>query len=216
MKSSLLMFEQRPRLLEPLDDLVGPLLRRHAVGLGRSLHLEPVLVGAGEEERVVAEQPMPARDGVGRHGRVGVPDVGRVVDVVDGCRQVDATHGRHLRGARFRDRSVPRSGCRSRCLLEQRARAGCPGPNNRDPDSASLRASAAAPGGHPHEGGDGDGVLGHERQGYKALTSRSTGVSGSSWSSGRPAPAAPAAYGWPRSRRARFSSWRRRVVANSS
>ena len=33
---------------------------REPVGLGRALHLEAVLVGAGEEEDVVAEQAVPA------------------------------------------------------------------------------------------------------------------------------------------------------------
>jgi hypothetical protein len=42
-----------------------------------------VLVGAGEEEGVVAEQAVAARDDVGDDGGVGVADVGARVDVVD-------------------------------------------------------------------------------------------------------------------------------------
>ena len=82
--------EQLPRVPEALDGLVGPLPRRDAVGLGRPLDLQAVLVGAGEEEDVVAEEPVPAGHRVGRHRRVGVPDVGRVVHVVDRRRQVEA------------------------------------------------------------------------------------------------------------------------------
>ena len=68
--------EQLPGLAEPLAGAVGVLPGRDAVGLGRPLHLEAVLVGAGEEEDVVAEQAVPAGQGVGGDRRVGVADVG--------------------------------------------------------------------------------------------------------------------------------------------
>ena len=75
--------EQLPGLAEAGAGAVGLLLGGDAVGLGRALHLEAVLVGAGEEEDVVAEQAVPAGEGVGGDRRVGVPDVGHVVHVVD-------------------------------------------------------------------------------------------------------------------------------------
>ena len=67
--------EQRPGLPEPLAGLVGLLERGEAVGLRRPLNLQPMFVGAGEEERLVAEQPMPASQRVGGERRVGVADV---------------------------------------------------------------------------------------------------------------------------------------------
>jgi hypothetical protein len=42
-----------------------------------------VLVGAGEEEGVVAQQAVASRDDIGGDGGVGVADVGARVDVVD-------------------------------------------------------------------------------------------------------------------------------------
>ena len=48
------MSSSAPGVAVALDGAIGPLLRGHAVGLGGLLHLEPVLVGAGEEEDVLA------------------------------------------------------------------------------------------------------------------------------------------------------------------
>ena len=75
--------EAVPRLAEERAVAVRPLERGDVVRLGGALDLEPVLVGAGEEHDVVAPQPSPAGEHVGRDRRVRVPDVGRVVHVVD-------------------------------------------------------------------------------------------------------------------------------------
>ena len=83
MKSSLEMSSSSQALSEPGAVTVGLLLGGEPVGLGRALHLEPVLVGPGQEEDVVAQQAVPAGQGVGRDRRVGVADVRCVVDVVD-------------------------------------------------------------------------------------------------------------------------------------
>jgi hypothetical protein len=71
------------RFGECLRDLVGELLWRDAGGGGAALDLLAVLVGAGEEEGVVAEQAVAAGDDVGDDGGVGVADVRARVDVVD-------------------------------------------------------------------------------------------------------------------------------------
>ena len=73
-----------------LDDLVGVLLRREALLLGDARDLGGVLVGAREEERLVAALLVMAHQNVRRDGRVRMTDVRRRVDVVDGCRQVEA------------------------------------------------------------------------------------------------------------------------------
>ena len=75
-----------------LDDLVGVLLRREALLLGDARDLGGVLVGAREEERLVAALLVMAHQDVRRDGRVRMTDVRRRVDVVDGCRQVEAHH----------------------------------------------------------------------------------------------------------------------------
>ena len=72
-----------PEVAEAGGDLVGELLRGDAGGGGGALDLLAVLVGAGEEEGVVAEQAVAAGDDVGRDGGVGVADVRARVDVVD-------------------------------------------------------------------------------------------------------------------------------------
>ena len=60
-----------------------------------SVDLLAVLVGPGEEADVVAADPLVARHRVRHDGRVDVPDVGQVVDVVDRRRDVEgvARHG---------------------------------------------------------------------------------------------------------------------------
>ncbi len=75
---------------------VDPLLRRHALLLGRPLELQAVLVGAGEVEDLLTAQPVEPGDEVGGHGVVRVPDVGHVVRVVDRGGDVEdvAAHGR--------------------------------------------------------------------------------------------------------------------------
>ena len=72
-----------PEVAEGLRDLVGELLRGDAGGDGGALDLLPVLVGAGEEEDVLAEEAVAAGEDVGDDGGVGVADVGACVDVVD-------------------------------------------------------------------------------------------------------------------------------------
>ncbi len=85
-----------PRLAEQRAVGVGPLRRGDAPRLGGTLHLEAVLVGAGEEDHVVAPEPAPAGQHVGRDRGVRVPDVGRVVHVVDGRGDVEGLgHRRH-------------------------------------------------------------------------------------------------------------------------
>jgi hypothetical protein len=78
-----------PERLELGGDLVGELLRRDAGGSGGALDLLAVLVSAGEEEGVVAEQAVAAADDVGGDGGVSVADVRARVDVVNGGREVE-------------------------------------------------------------------------------------------------------------------------------
>jgi hypothetical protein len=81
--------EAVPRGAELGADAVDPLRGLDTLRLGCPLDLEPVLVGAGEEDDVVAPEAPPPREHVGRHGRVRVPDVGRRVHVVDGRGDVE-------------------------------------------------------------------------------------------------------------------------------
>lgn len=69
---------------ELLRHLVAELLGRPAGLLGRRLDLLPVLVRPREEHHVSPVQTHEARDYVAGKGRVGVPYVRLVVDVVDG------------------------------------------------------------------------------------------------------------------------------------
>ncbi len=81
-----------PGVAEVLGGLVDELLGRDPAGLGRPLHLQPVLVGAGQVEDVVAPEPPPPGEHVAGHRRVGVTDVRNVVHVIDGGGDVEAAH----------------------------------------------------------------------------------------------------------------------------
>jgi hypothetical protein len=54
----------------------------------RALDLLAVLVGSGEEERVISQQPVAACEDVGHDGGVRVADVRAGVDVVDRCGEI--------------------------------------------------------------------------------------------------------------------------------
>ena len=87
-------------LLEPLGVLVGQLARGDALSLRRQRHRLAVLVGAREEEDLLAALAHVAGQHVGGDGRVDVPQVGLAVHVVDrggyvvGHATTDPTSGR--------------------------------------------------------------------------------------------------------------------------
>ena len=62
---------------------------RQLLGFGGLLHLQAVLVGAGEEEHVLAVEPLEARDRVGGDRLVGVADVRHAVGIGDRGRDVE-------------------------------------------------------------------------------------------------------------------------------
>jgi hypothetical protein len=79
---------------------VGQGLGGEPFGRRRLLHLEAMLVGAGEKEYVLAVEPLEARDDVGRQRRVGVADVGGAVGIEDRRGNVEfllPAHGRRFR-----------------------------------------------------------------------------------------------------------------------
>ena len=84
-----------PEVAELGADPVGEGLGRLVVLPGRLGDLVAVLVGARHEEDVVARHAVEAGHDVAHDRRVGMPDVGRGVDVVDGCRDVKDLLGVH-------------------------------------------------------------------------------------------------------------------------
>jgi hypothetical protein len=54
------------------------------------LHLLPVLIQTGQEIRVLAHAPARARNHIGDYFLIGVAQVRRTVDVINGCRQIKA------------------------------------------------------------------------------------------------------------------------------
>ena len=73
---------------------VGEALRRQPLARRGLLHLQPVLVHAGDEQRVAAVEPHEALDRVGGDALVGVADVGRAVGVGNGGGDVEGlAHG---------------------------------------------------------------------------------------------------------------------------
>ena len=81
--------QRRGHLAEALGVAVGERARRQALLGRRLLHLQPVLVGAGEEEDVLAVEPLEARDGIGGDRLVGVADVRLAVGIGDGRGDVE-------------------------------------------------------------------------------------------------------------------------------
>ena len=63
-----------------------------ALLLRRLLDLLPVLVGAGKKIDVIAANPLITGHDIGRDSRIGMADVGYVVDVVYRCRDVVVLH----------------------------------------------------------------------------------------------------------------------------
>ena len=85
--------ESVPGVAEMRRRLVDQFLGRDAPRFRGALHLQAVLVGAGQEEDLVAPEPAPTGEHVAGHRRVGVADVGDVVHVVNRSGDVEAGHG---------------------------------------------------------------------------------------------------------------------------
>ena len=94
--------EPLPERVVALDHLIGQSDGGHPPPGRGALDLLPVLIGSGEKVNVVPKHPVEARQNVGHHGRVGVADVGNVVDVVDGSRDVELAHERWTASAATR------------------------------------------------------------------------------------------------------------------
>jgi hypothetical protein len=80
--------EGPPQVLGAADDRVGQGLGGQTPLGRRLLDLLAVFVGPGQEEDVLPGQLLEPGQGVGDDRRVGVPDVGHVVDVVDRRRDI--------------------------------------------------------------------------------------------------------------------------------
>ena len=77
--------------------LVHVFLRVDTALGGGALHLLSVFVGTGQEERLVAENLVEAGEDVREDGRVGVPDMRGVVNVIDRGSDVKIFHARKFR-----------------------------------------------------------------------------------------------------------------------
>ena len=82
--------ESFPGVGEQRSDRVGKGLWSHSCRVGGLLDLEAVFVGSGQVVDVVAQQAMPAAQGVADDRGVRMPEVRLGVDVVDGRRRVEA------------------------------------------------------------------------------------------------------------------------------
>ncbi len=78
-----------PEVAELGRNLIGVLLRSFAGGLRGAFDLLAVLIGAREEERVGAQQPLPPRNRIAGDRGVGVADVRPGVHVVNRSRNVE-------------------------------------------------------------------------------------------------------------------------------
>ena len=55
-----------------------------------------MFVGAGDKHRLITQQTVPSGDGIGGNGRVGVPDVRGIIDIVDRGGDVKPAHKARL------------------------------------------------------------------------------------------------------------------------
>ena len=69
------------------------------LGERRLLHLQTVLVGAGEEEHILVVEAFKARDGIRGERRIGMADVWRAVRIEDRRRDVELLFPAHMAGS---------------------------------------------------------------------------------------------------------------------
>ena len=157
MKKSLDALMRGSRSRKRCGVAVGELLRRDALALGDLRDRLAVLVGAGEEEHVLAALAVMAGEDVGADRRVRVAEVRRRVHVVDGRRDVEGHGGRQRlaaampppRATRRRSRRPfePGADCRARTAVAVRgaARRGGAGAPRRSPTRPRRQSSSARP-----------------------------------------------------------------------
>ena len=80
--------------LELGRDAVDERLRRQALARRGLLHLQAMLVHAGDEQRLAPVEPHEALDRVGRDALIGVADMRRAIGVGDRGGDVEAAHER--------------------------------------------------------------------------------------------------------------------------
>lgn len=76
-------------LLKANHRFIHMLLRADPAGLGCLLDFLAVLVGAGQEVDRLLKQPVVARQDIRQYGRVRMPDMGLIVDVINWRRDVE-------------------------------------------------------------------------------------------------------------------------------
>jgi hypothetical protein len=103
--------DARQQVEEALRVAVGELPRRYPLLLRDACDRLAVLVGAGEEEHLLAALAVVAGEDVRADGRVRMPEVRRRVHVVDGRRDVEGHRGRR-RLAAGGSRPLPERGRR--------------------------------------------------------------------------------------------------------
>jgi len=81
-----------PRIGEQRRDLVDKLLRRNAFGVGKLLNLQTVFVGARQQVHIIATKFVPSTNRISDNRRIGVPEVGFGVDIVNRCRRRELFH----------------------------------------------------------------------------------------------------------------------------
>ena len=81
---------------EPAGVAGGELGNGKTLALGGLHHLQPVLVGAGEEKHILAVEPLKTRQRVGRDRLIGVADMRCAIRIVDrGGDEIGVARRRH-------------------------------------------------------------------------------------------------------------------------
>ncbi len=85
---------------EALRVALAQLGRADALPCGGLLHLQPVLVDAGQEKHIIAVQPLETRDGVRRDRLIGVADMRIAIRIGNGGGNIEGRFFRHDFGIR--------------------------------------------------------------------------------------------------------------------
>jgi hypothetical protein len=91
--------EPLPEGLEPFDHFIAVGLRIDSPFLCGLLHFLTMFIRAGEKEGLITFESLKAGEDVGRNGRIGMADMGNIVDIVDGSGDVESAFRFRMHGS---------------------------------------------------------------------------------------------------------------------
>jgi hypothetical protein len=81
--------EPLPEGLKPFDHLVAVSLRIDPPLLRSLFHFLAMFIRAGEKEGLIPFEPLESGEDIGCHGGIGMADMGNIINIVDGCGDIE-------------------------------------------------------------------------------------------------------------------------------